>query len=282
MAVEIKRTLRPGPEKIASNVWHNIRLGYPQVGFYFPQNTPIVLCAGGASLLKHLKEVRRLQLEEGGEVVALGNVAHTLMAEGIKVNGHIILDGSARNRSFVVSTKDTRYFIASQCDPGVFKAVKDHKYVFIWHCGVVADEKKDLDDYYGKGRWFAIKGGSYVTLRAISLLHVLGYKWMHVFGFDSCNYNGEHHAYFQPNADRQKGVTVKLAGKEFDCSFWQLDQAEQFYESVKNGRFGDAELNIYGDGLIAHMVRTGSAPTWQLQQQDSSSSANLNHTLAGA
>lgn len=275
MTVNIKRTLRPEPEKIASNVWHNIRLGYPQVGFYLPQNTPIVLCAGGASLLDHLKEITKLQLEDGAEVVALGNVANTLMSNGIKVNGHIILDGAPRNRSFVIPTRDTRYFIASQCDPSVFKAVKDHKHVFIWHCGVVADEQKDLDNWYGPGGWFAIKGGSYITLRAISLLHVLGYKWMHVFGFDSCNHNGKHHAYLQPNADGQKGATIKLGGREFDCAFWQLDQATQFYESVQNKRFGEAELAIYGDGLIAHMVKTGSAPTWQLQQRHSSSLINL-------
>ena len=71
------------------------------MGFYLPQNTPIALCAGGASLLDNLDTVRRLQLEEGAEVIAVGNVGHTLMANNIKVNGHVLLDGDPSPNRFV-------------------------------------------------------------------------------------------------------------------------------------------------------------------------------------
>lgn len=282
MAVtKIKRTLRPGPEKLASNVWHNIRSGRPQVKIHALQNTPVALCAGGPSLKDHLADIRRLQLE-GAEVVAVGNVAHTLRASQIKVNGHIIVDGMERNRSFVVDDRDTRYFVGSQCDPSVLKALADHKHVYIWHAGLVADEKADLDRVYGRYNWFMILGGSFVTLRAISLLYILGYKWIHVFGFDSCLREDEHHAYAQPNADGQDTRTVTLGDRQFKAAFWMLDQADQFLDSIKNGRFGEAQLAIHGDGLIAYMINTGSLPQWQLRTPHSSFSTASSENLAKA
>lgn len=265
----IKRQLRPGREKIASNVWYNIRMGRPQVNFHVQQYTPIILCAGGGSLLEHVDEIQCAQLK-GMDVVCVGNAGHALMRHGIKVNGHILVDGAVRNRSFIVPTVDTRYFVASQCDPSILHALHRHKHVFIWHAGCVADEQKDLDLYYGKSGWFQILGGSYVTLRAISLLHCLGYKYIHIYGFDSClSKEDKHHAYDQPNADRQKSAEVEIGGRKFKANFWMLDQASQFCESVQNKRFGDSQLAIHGNGLIAHMVKTRSLPTWQLQTQPS-------------
>jgi len=266
MAVNLKRTLRPGREKLASNVWHNIKSGRPQITFFQPQETPIMLCAGGGSLLDHVDEIRTNQLS-GMEVVCVGNAGHTLMEHGIKINGHVLVDGAERNRSFVVGTRDTRYFVASQCDPSVLKALHNHKYVYLWHAGCVADEQQDLDAHYGPGKWFSILGGSYVTLRAISLMHVLGYKWIHVYGFDSCMKEEDHHAYSQPNADGRKVKEVEIGGKRFRAAYWMLDQATQFYESVQNQRFGEAELAIHGNGLIAAMVESCSAPTWELNQR---------------
>lgn len=260
----IKRTLRPGPDKLAANIYANIRCGVEQVVPHAPQATQIALCAGGPSLEDHVEDIRRLQIE-GAEVVCVGNAAHTCNAHGIKVNGHVLLDGAGRNRTFVVTDPQTRYFVASQCDPGVLDTLQDHRHVYLWHCLNGDEEKAILDDYYGRGRWFAVIGGSYVTLRSISLLSILGYTWINVFGLDSCIFKEKHHAYSQPNADGQRTETVKMGGQTFEATYWMLDQVNQFVESIRHGRFGNTQLAIHGDGLIATMVRTGGQPTWQLQ-----------------
>lgn len=259
----VKRTLRPGEQQIVRNVHHNIRLGVEQVRVYAPQETQVALCAGGPSLPAHYDDIRRLQLE-GAEVVAVGNVGAQLAAVGIHPNGHVLMDGVPRNRTFVVGTAQTRYFVASQCDPSVFEALRHHQRVYIWHAGGLPEEKEILSEWYGTGGFFLILGGSYITLRAITLLHVLGYRWLHVFGFDSCLMEDAHHAYPQPNADGQRIEEVTVGGRTFRCNWWMLDQADQFIQSVRAGRFGEAELAIHGDGLISHMVKTGSMPTWEL------------------
>lgn len=259
----VKRTLRPSEAQIVRNVYHNIRLGVEQVKPHLAQETPIALCAGGPTLPDHIEDVRRLQLS-GAEVVCVGNAGHTLTAAGIQPNGHVLMDGAKRNRSFTVPTPETRYFVASQCDPGVFETLRSHKRVYIWHAGGLEEEKEILTDWYGPGGYFLILGGSYITLRAITLLHVLGYRWMHIYGFDSCLREDDHHAYAQPNADGYRVQEVEMDGLRFRAQWWMLDQATQFVDSIKAGRFGEAELAIHGDGLIAHMVRSGSMPTWKL------------------
>ena len=260
----VKRTLRPGPDRLAANVYANIRRGVPQVVPHAKQATQIALCAGGPSLEDHIEDVRRLQIE-GAEVVCVGNAGHTCNAHGVKVNGHVLLDGAGRNRSFVVTDPQARYFIASQCDPSVLNALRDHQHVYLWHAVNGEEEQRILDDFYGKWQWFQIPGGSYVTLRAITLLGILGYTWINIFGLDSCIFREKHHAYSQPNADGQRTETVEMGGETFEATYWMLDQASQFVDSVRNNRFGNAQLAIHGDGLIATMVKTGGQPTWQLQ-----------------
>ena len=261
--MSIKRTLRPTEEQVRRNIYANIRLGVQQVNFHLPQETPIVLCAGGPSLKDHIEDIRRLQIE-GSEVVCVGNSGHLLIANGIKPNGHVIMDGTDRNKSFVVDTRDTRYLVASQCDPSVFKALRDHDHVYIWHAGGPDGVREILDNFYGRAQYWLVPGGSYISLRSISLLHILGYKWMHVFGLDSCLMDEEHHSYAQPDADGQVIENVTVGDRDFRCTYWMLDQADQFIESVQSGRFGDAQLAVHGDGLISYMVSSGNAPTWRL------------------
>ena len=259
----IKRTLRPTEEQVRRNIYSNIRLGVEQVNFHLPQETPIALCAGGPSLKDHLEDIRRLQIE-GAEVVCVGNSGHLLAAAGIKPNGHILMDGVDRNRSFVVDIPDTRYLVASQCDPSVFEALRDHQNVYIWHAGGPEDVQEILANFYGPGGFWLVPGGSYVSLRSISLLHMLGFTWMHVYGLDSCLMDEEHHSYAQPDADGQVVENVTVGERDFRATYWMLDQADQFVDSIKLGYFGGAELAVHGDGLISYMLSSGNGPTWRL------------------
>jgi hypothetical protein len=252
-------------ERIRRNVYKNIRLGVEQLNFHLPQNTPIVLCAGGPSLRPNLDEVRRLQLEDSAEVVCVGNAAHLLAASGIKVNGHILMDGVERNRTFVVPVKDCRYFVASQCDPSVFEALRFHKHCYIWHAKGPTGVEEILKQYYGPRGFWMVPGGSYISLRAIPLLTILGYQYIHIYGFDSCYGEDGHHSYPQASQDSQVVENVTVGSKDFKCAFWMLDQATQFCEMAREGVFGPAKLAVHGDGLISHMIESGSGPTWRLE-----------------
>jgi hypothetical protein len=146
-----------------------------------------------------------------------------------------------------------KYLISSQCDPSVLEGLPK-ELTYLWHTG--ADHiRADLDEAYST--WWLIPGGSTVMLRAIPLLRLLGFKRFHLFGFDSCLSGDAHHAYAQPENDSETVIPVTVGGRTFRCHAWQVAQAQEFIDLVKF--LGEEiELEVYGDGLINHIVRTGA------------------------
>lgn len=126
---------------------------------------------------------------------------------------------------------------------------------YLWHT-TAANVKEELDAAYPV--WWLVPGGSTVMLRAIPLMRMLGYKQFHLFGFDSClGSGGAHHAYSQPENDSEVVIPVTVGGRTFRCHAWQVAQAQEFMDLVKY--LGDEiELEVYGDGLINHIVQTGA------------------------
>jgi hypothetical protein len=49
-------------------------------------------------------------------------------------------------------------------------------------------------------------------------------------------------------------------GRVFSCAPWMISQATEFIEIIR--RMGDAfELQIHGDGLLAHILEVGASAT---------------------
>jgi hypothetical protein len=96
-----------------------------------------------------------------------------------------------------------------------------------------------------------------VLLRAIPLLRMLGFKQFHLYGCDSC-LTGEHHAYAQAENDDAPAIPVTVSdGRIFQCHPWMVAQAQEFMELIKF--LGDEiEIATYGDGLLNHILVTGS------------------------
>jgi len=121
---------------------------------------------------------------------------------------------------------------------------------------------KDVIEQWAKetGRehtWFPVFGGSTVMLRALPLLAMLGIRKMHIYGFDSCVVDGRHHAYPQAENDGAPLMEIELEGRTFICQHWQAYQAQEFADEVKMLP-EDVQLNVVGDGLIAHILKTGA------------------------
>jgi hypothetical protein len=90
-------------------------------------------------------------------------------------------------------------------------------------------------------------------------MRMLGYKRFHLYGCDSCVTESAHHAYAQAENDGETLLPTTISGGDriFMTTVWQASQAHEFIELVKF--LGDEiELQIYGDGLLAHILRTGA------------------------
>lgn len=259
-------------EKLLENIEINCKRGLQALGPHNVQDQRICIVGGGLSLKETLGELKEL-VEEGAKVVAVNGAHDWLIDNGILPSAMVMVDAQPHNIRFAQKPiKKCKYLIASQCDPIVFDALKDHN-LFIWHA--VIDQKEDeqqiIDKYY-KGKYSMVVGGSTVALRAIWLMRVLGYHKIDLFGIDSCVIDEEHHIYPQKENDEHEIQDVICSGKEFRASAWMISQADDFIRFIKClGSY--FELNVHGNGLISHIIRTGAEA---LQEQNNGSRRVVN------
>ena len=94
----------------------------------------------------------------------------------------------------------------------------------------------------------------------LTVLAMLGFRRIHVYGFDSCIRGGTHHAYSQPENDGVDAIEVVVGGRTFREHGWMLKQAEEFQVVMRDLLVpAGVELAIYGDGLIAAILEAAAA-----------------------
>jgi hypothetical protein len=166
----------------------------------------------------------------------------------------MVVDGREFNARFVEPVDERNlYLIASQVSPKVLEHLPLER-TYLWHTNINLI-KEELDKRYEL--WFNTPGGSTVLLRAIPLLRMLGFKRMHLYGCDSCLSGSDHHAYGQPENDKELVLPVTCGDRIFQCHPWMVSQASEFCDLIKI--FGNEfELSVAGDGLLAHIIATGA------------------------
>jgi len=245
--------LNIGEEQIQANVRANVAAGWQQVQPYLTQDAEVMILAGGPSLAAHAEMIKEMRAA-GVKLVTLNGAYNWAIAQGLQPSAQVIVDARAFNARFTKPVvPGCKYLISSQCDPSVLEGLP-HELTYLWHTGA-EQVREDLDAAYPV--WWLVPGGSTVMLRAIPLLRMLGFKQFHLFGFDSCLDGDAHHAYAQPENDSEVVIPVTVGGRTFRCHAWQIAQAQEFMDLVKF--LGDEiELEVYGDGLINHILRTGA------------------------
>jgi len=255
---------------IQSQIAASIRRGHPQAKQQAPNAQRVCLVGGGPSLAETEGELVDL-LHAGAKLVTVNAAYHWCLERNLKPSAQIVLDARAGNARFVDPVVPScHYLLASQCHAETWDRVEGRPNVWIWHAmnpddsGERCIEQALLDAYYLK-RWHGVSGGTTVMMRAIMLLRVLGYLRFDLFGCDSCFLGSQHHAYAQPENDRDKRLRVTISPndrpdleREFFCAPWHVKQAEDFLQMI---RFNGEKflLNVHGDGLLAYMLRPSAA-----------------------
>jgi len=250
---------------LIAQVSENIRRGLPQVRPDYPNQETICLVAGGPSLEKTKHELIDLYWR-GAKIVAVNGTYNWCIEKNIKPSAMVLMDARPFNARFVEqAVPKCKYFISSQCHPDAFELCRDRE-TFIWHAISAGERELELLDefYFGRKNHHPITLGTTVSLRAISLLRLIGFLRFEIFGLDSCWMEGEHHAYEQPENGNEQPLPIwpkprdhKIAPRRFLCSPWHAKQAMDFMELIKER--GDLfQLNVHGDGLIAYIMRTSA------------------------
>ena len=244
-----------GHDKLMSNLRTNIKRHLPQVYPYDVSDAQCVIVCGGPSV-RHSVEAITQHYEQGHCIVAVNGTYKRLQENGIIPTVFIMLDGRPENIEFISHPIMTcRHLIATQCDPSIFEALADYS-VTMWHGGSCEEEQKLLHEYY-LGRFFMVSGGTTVTIKALSLMRLLGFQFYDIYGFDSC-WEGElHHGFAQPMNDKDKLAKVDCAGRTYMCSPWHVRQAKDFLNNIRQ-RGHLYKMRVHGPGLIAHLLKTGA------------------------
>ena len=254
--VELTGRVNTELKEVRENIVENSKTPYQTVVPHQLQPTEVMLIAGGPSLNDYTDEIIELRAK-GMPLITTNGTYNWAIANGMTPSMQLLIDARAFNKRFVTPVvDDCKYMIASQAHPSVFADLPVDR-TYIWQV-CLADEVEDLlNELYDL--WFACPGGSTVTLRGLCLLRMLGFHKIHVYGFDSCYREDEHHAYSQPENDyKSRKLPVSVGGKVFWCDPWMYSQAREFLQMVR--MFGDEiDLDVKGDGLIAHIIKTGAA-----------------------
>lgn len=141
-------------------------------------------------------------------------------------------------------------FIASKCDPSVFEKLH-HKLGVCPHYWHLGDESTDHLEGVPK-----VPTGVSVTLCAIGLAHMMGYRDIHVYGWDGC-YDNEGNSHASPQGHSREGdVEVEIGSGPQKRVFktthsWALE-AQNAVNYVQ--QFDGLRLTIHGNGLMANVL----------------------------
>lgn len=226
---------------------------------HLPEHSKHAVIVGGGPSLRNLIEVIRCRKALGHHIFALNNSWQYLKEHGIECDFHVMLDARPENAKFI--PPDMVKFYASQCDKTVWDKATD---AILWNhlnAQKIVENDPRANVY--------IAGGSTVGLNAMALTCVLGYRNIHLYGFDSSYDDDRHHAYNQDLNDKDRTIVVTAAGKDFLTAPWMAQQVNEFCQLVPQMLDLGCEISVHGTGLLPHVAQhMNDAPSEEIIKID--------------
>jgi hypothetical protein len=230
-----------------ANIWSACERLVHWVKAAEPHEGHVAIVAGGPSLNDTFHEVARRKAT-GQQLWAVNGTAKYLRDRGLIPDAHVIVDARPDNLKFLEDADpETLHLLASQCDPSLFDAVER---VLLWHANSPGMEEL----LRGMRETSLIGGGSTVGLQALVLAFVMGYRKIHLYGFDSSYRGGEGHAYPQQMNDGEAVVTAVIGDRTFRAAPWMVQQTEEFLSTAAELERQGAVITVHGDGLLPYVA----------------------------
>ena len=247
-------------EVFYANIAANSARDLPWVKAVAPHDRAAIMVGGGPSAADHVDDIRRLQ-DAGGSVFAMNGASRWLRGHGITPDYQVISDAKPETAT-LVDTEARAHLIASQVNPATLDAAPNPT---LWHLDIGDIEQHFPADRVKRGGYALLGGGAATGNSALCVAYAMGYRALHVFGYDSSHRRGAGHAYDQPMNDFIPTVTMEWAGRVFECSVAMKAQAEKFQITGQALRAEGCTIEVYGDGLLQHMWK---APVSSLTERD--------------
>lgn len=226
-------------------------------------NGKAVLVGGGPSMADSIEQIRAA-VDAGATVIAMNGTSDYLADHGITPHIHIAVDARESNLRFVQRRNAASYYLASQCHPALFDHIPD---ATLFHVALMDWEKY----IQNTDRAMALGGGHTVGLYAMSLAYVLGYRDLHLYGYDSSYQESHHHAYAQPKNDADPIISAHFNGREFKTTAWMVVQVNEFRDLSRQLAQMDCTITTYGYGLLPYVAWQSAAMLRQAEEQQQES-----------
>jgi hypothetical protein len=219
-----------------------------------PRKEQLCIVGGGPSLIDKLDGLKTRKTN-GAKIWCLNNAWRVLARNGIRFDAIIVMDARPENVEFVKDGPDCEYLIAATCHPAVFDALEGRR-VTLWHPHQGNEGEQECMEAERK-EGMLLPGGGTVGLRSLFLAHALGYRKMHLYGWDSSYREGQHHAYAQSLNDGEKTMEIRTPynGKIYHCAHWMARQADEFRWHWTRLLTHGCTVTAHGDGLLPDLCR---------------------------
>lgn len=243
-------------------------------------NGEAVLVGSGPSVREYVSEIRKHK-QKGHMIIAVKSAHDFLIERGVVPHIALGVDPQAKIKSsFSRRRKEVTYFLASQVHPEVFDYLKGYR-VILWHLFTGKEKEKELLKDKLK-----VGGGSTSGMRAMTVAYLMGFRKLHLYGYDSCirtsllKVTGELVKGIEPWLDKAREAIGDKSNEELfqwmtdnhgrevpilklfveGKSFWadkaMAAQATEF-EMMLNVLQG-VQVKAHGEGLIQHLVEQGA------------------------
>ena len=223
-----------------------------------------VLCGSGPSLADDLPVIRAMQAD-GATVFAMNGAANFLRRNGIMADYQVIAD--ARERTADLVGEAHGYIFASQVHPECFRRAPG---AHLFHVNFYSDHNEFLGivDGIGPDEFALVGSHGSVGNVALGLAYAMGFRDLHVFGYDSSFREEAGHAFDQPMNVTEPVCEVEYQGKKYRCTFTMKSQADVFprlaYELEEMG----ARFTVYGSGYLQDRWHGERAKTLEDRERD--------------
>lgn len=226
-----------------------------------PHGRRAILACYGPSLGDMIPRIKAEMDEAFCDVVSVSGAHDFLLKHGIVPTCHVECDPRPHKADNIAEGHPlVHYLLASVVHPVLFDKLDGHN-ISLWH---VADSEHAPKLFaVGEKGAHIITGGGSVGLRAISLLYTMGYRDFSIYAMD-CSFAHDGKMWAGKHAGKQHEqmvIEINCAGRTFRTSPVLASYATDFIEMIQKM---DAQIRIYGDGLLPTMCRLHNERARQL------------------
>ena len=220
----------------------------------------IAVIVGGGPSMRHRIQPIQSRAAEGQTIFALNGACGFLNKHGIMPDYQVLLDPQPFLTRYIGNARE--YLVSSQCDPLVLAATPEP---VLGH--VATEGAEEATPHHPDGDCL-VGGGLTVGLCSMCLVYTLGYRKMHLYGFDSSCEDDTDHAYPSPSGinERPDGapvVVAELFGNKYRTTWSLAAQAETFPKVCNDLIDAGCTISVHSEGLIMAVVREMQCPTLQ-------------------